>query len=534
MQLIQTDEPEIFMTEDEKILEKYNWLKPKFIKNGDDFQCVGCTIVPRRLRELLESWGFFRYYIDKKSRVLLRVQDGRVEIWDDEQLRDYFDTHLIRTMPDELPNGITRDMVENMFLSSQENLLKASLVNQLKHTGDVEFMEHQKDKAFFFYKNGFVEVTRNGYKLLPYTEAKKLIFKDNILTRDFSKMNPEEWKQYPWYKFVHNISQDADSKADRLKDMYTVIGYMLHQYFAGKLKAIMLLDSRGSSESPKGRGGKSLLGKGIGHMLNSNMRTDRIYLEVDGKNFDQSASTKYQLAELNTRIIHINDIEHRGKTAFKNTLMFNEILEGVTVKQMYAKPFIIPVKFLLSSNHTFRTDNDSTRDRFVEVQLSGYYSSAFSPDKEFKQWFFSDDWKPKDWAAFDNFMLYCVQQYFERGLVPPPGINLDQLKAIHGSSQNFIEFMEILRTEGRIYHGCSLVKKELKLEYLNLYPEDEFILRNDKMWNKFLRAYTFYHPFFEQYTEEKHTHFDAHDHRPSNGKQEQVRVFRYWWKEGNK
>lgn len=527
--------PGVYYTDEEKILQKYDWLKPITIKKGDDWVTQDCKINPRKLRELLEKWGFFRHYIDKKSRVLLRVQDGRVEIWDDEQLRDFFDKEMIREMPEELPNGITRDMVENKFLSSQENMLKTVLINQLKHTdGDVQFMEHERSKAYFYYKNGFVEVTPMGYKLKHYREATKLIFKDNILNREFKHMPSYEFEKYPWFKFLQNISNEKDSREDRLSGMMTVIGYLLHQYFAGKLKAILLLDSRGSSDSPKGRGGKSLLGKGIGHMVNANMRTDRTYLEIDGKTFDQTASTKYQMAELNTRIIHINDIEHRGKTAFKNTLMFNEILEGITVKQMYAKPFSIPVKFLLSSNHTFRTDNDSTRDRFVEVQLTGYYSSTFSPDKEFKQWFFSEDWKEKDWNAFDNFMLTCVQRYLQNGLCPPKGINLDQLKAIHNSSENFIEFMEALRLEvpSRIKNGVGLNKKELKEDFLRLFPEEEFLLKNDKVWNRYLRAYTYYHPFFEPYTDETKSKFDTTEHvnvTPHNSVQ--VRVFKYWFKE---
>ena len=182
---------------------------------------------------------------------------------------------------------------------------------------------------------------------------------------------------------------------------------------------------------------------------------------------------------------------------------------------------------MISANHTFNTESGSTRDRFEEIQLSDCYDEKFSPLDHFGKWFFSTDWTEEDWRAFDNTMLYCVQQYLRRGLTTPAPINLTQMKAVQQSSPEFIQFMEKLREEKEIYHGAEFVKSDLLSRFVNQYPEHAWLMNKQKSWLKWLRAYTHYHDFLEDWTEETNDKFDTMTRLTSGTV---VRVFRYHFK----
>ena len=508
-----------YKTETETLKDKYIWLTPivkettSKVKNSDgeydevtEKKLTDCSINSSKLRSLLEDSGFFNLEISG-SKFLLRLFEGSVEIWDEDKLKSYFDTEYIRNYPEKGIHDIPKEMLENKFLNSKENLLKDSIIKRLRPKDSINFLEHTAKAAYFPYLNGVVEVTATNIKLLKYSEAKGVVFKTNILPRNFTEKMKKDWERGNWSRFVKNISSGENGKS-RFDDFQTVIGYLLHKYFEKKLKAIIFLDSRGSGDNPKGRGGKTLLGKGLGYMLNAEMKTDKVYCEIDGKNLKREDKGKYQEAEINTSLIHLNDVEQRGQFAFKLESVYNDILEGMKVKKLYKDPFHIRTKMIISSNHTFNTESGSTKDRFLEVQLSGYYDENNSPYDEFGKWFFSSDWTESDWNDFDNMMLFCVQRFLEKGLKAPENINLYQLKAINESSTEFIEFMEAKRLAGEIYHNCAIDKGAYKIQFCALYPEHNWLMNKDKSWNKWLRAYTFYHPYFVRYTTDRHNEFD--------------------------
>ncbi len=529
-----------FKTETEKLIEKYSWLQPtrkkveKLIElpSGDGFEektewiVTGCYVNSSKLRHTLETLGFFNYEIGS-SRFLLRVVNGIVEIWDNEKLRNFFDAEYIRSYPKDGVHDIPKEMLENKFLNSPENLLKESIIKRLQAPKEVQFLEDNYNTLYFPYQNGIVKVTETGIKLIPYDQSPGLIFKNSILPRDYTEKMKKDWQKGNWYRFLRNIS-NGDNEADRIHDFQTVVGYLMHHYFERKLKAIIFLDSRGDAENPKGRGGKSLLGKGLGHMLNADMKTDKVYCEIDGKNFDSQKATKYQEAEINTALIHLNDVERRGTFAFRLESVFNDVLEGIKVRKLYQMPFHVRTKMMISANHTFNTESGSTKDRFMEVQLSSYYDENKSPYEEFGAWFFSSDWDSGDWADFDNCMLHCVQQYLQHGLVQPKNINLDSLKAVQESSQDFIDYMENLRADGIIHHDCEIDKAQTLIDFTRLYPEYEWLNNKKKVWNKWLRMYSYYHTYFVRCTS---NNLKQHDTQIRKSDGTKVRVFKYFFTE---
>ncbi|MCO5232864.1 MAG: hypothetical protein M9888_03880 [Chitinophagales bacterium] len=534
-----------FKTPTEKLLDKYSWLEPikkeidKKTENPSDGSIEitkeiivhDCKINSSKLRAKLEDSGFFNFKISGNI-YLLRLENGSVEIWTDEQMRSYFDLEYIRQFPDEGIKDITKELLENKFLNSKENLLKDSIIKRLQPKSEVKFLEHTQNKAYFPYQNGIVEVSKDDIKLIPYKDSNLIVFKNNILPRNYNHLFKRDWQSGNWYNFLANISKGNDTS--RFNDFSTVIGYLLHKYYERKLKAIIWMDSRGNANDPKGRGGKTLLGKGIGYMLNANMKIDKVYCEIDGKNFESKKATKYQEAEINTALIHLNDVEKFGEYKFNLTSIYNDVLEGIKVRKLYQSPFHVSTKLMISANHTFNTDSGSTRDRFLEIQLSGHYDENNSPYDEFKKWFFSSDWDDSDWSQYDNCMLFCVQNYFKLGLRTPENINLYALKAIEESDQDFIDYMDAKLASGALYHDCEFVKSDLLADFVAVYPEHNWLLNRLKSWNRWLRAYTMAHPFFVRCTSDNIDKFDTVSRQNGTSK----RVFKYYFTEeylkGNK
>lgn len=467
-----------------------------------------------KMRRRLESWGFFSQTIDK-TRFFFRMVDNIIEEVTDEQIRDFLDKK-IRNMPDVIDFGIKKEMVENKFLGGNENLLRKTIINRLRPNKEIIYLEDTVDKAYFFYQNCIVEVSQFGIKQIDYKDNDKVVFKGSILKRDYVPMQKEEFEKGIYYQLLQNIADGAiinkhtgTREHQRLEDFKTVVGYLLHKFFKRKLKCIWLLDSRGDAKSPKGRSGKGLILKGCMHMLNSDEQLDKVYVEIDGKELDQSKATKFEEAAINTKLIHLNDIE----AYFKVTGIFNAIVEGFKIRQMYKAPFLIKCKCAVSSNFVPKTDTDSVRDRFLEVQTTAYYTANYSPQDEFKKWFFSDEFTKEDWICFDNTQLHCVQQYLLNGLKKPTDINLESRKLQESTNTDFIDFMEWYEVEKMHGNEHIVFKEELKTEFLKMFPDHAKNLTTNKL-TYWVQNYTKYRKddkgnhVFEPYNDENKSRYD--------------------------
>ena len=212
----------------------------------------------------------------------------------------------------------------------------------------------------------------------------------------------------------------------------------MHNFTDCKLHAVILTDSRISNDDePNGRTGKTLWGRGLGHIMNADERTSRVFTEISGKDFRPDNKFKFSKASMDTQVIHVNDIYN--KYNIENS--FNDITEGIEVDKKNEKPFRIQPKFILSTNKTIKIDGESAKDRVIQFEFADYYSSTFSPEDEFKHWFFRD-WSEDQWCAFDLFMISCVHEYFMHGLIKPTEINLTLRTLRDHTSQDFINFME--------------------------------------------------------------------------------------------
>ena len=213
-----------------------------------------------------------------------------------------------------------------------------------------------------------------------------------------------------------------------------------------KLFAVILTDCKMSEDGePNGRTGKTLWGKGLGHMLNTDERGS-VFLEINGKDFSPKNKFKYEDANLDTQLIHINDIYNNYN--IENS--FNDITEGIKIDKKNEKPITIQPKLIFSSNKTIKIEGESAKDRVIQFEFSEHYNSEFNPSIEFgtkkkdgtvePHWFFTD-WDENEWLRFDYFMINCITKYFHKGLIRPKEINLSKRTLADHTSPEFINFM---------------------------------------------------------------------------------------------
>lgn len=473
-------------TETEILLKKYDFYSVNYkdIKSPEGEMSrypISIKINTVKFTDKIKEMGYCRYDINKIP-FLLKIKDNTAEVVDITNIQDEFMEYLAQ-MPDIMPGEESKEMVKNKVLDNLDKLFKKNLLYTIKNDSKIEFLEDTKDESFTFYKNCVVRVTKDGIDTLDYKKITKLVWKENILNRNFSIIKEVDLPKGNFYKFCRNVANGKEQKYDRLNALKSIIGYCLHKHYEGKLKAIVFTDSR-MSEKADGRSGKTMICQFIGHMMNASKVGDKIYCEINGKTFDKNSPTRYQEANINTKLINLNDVEHHGNFRFDMETIFNDITEGAKVKRLYCEPFIINVKYIITTNKTLKVDGGSAKDRVLEYELSDYYSEKFSPFQEFGQWFLRD-WNDLEFSYFDNFMLRSVQFYLKNGLQKPESINLEARKLKEQTAPEFIEFMDELGAK----KGMEIAKGDAYTEFTNQYIDFRGKLSQRK-FTDWLRQYT--------------------------------------------
>ena len=448
-----------------------------------------------KLVGLLKKMGFRRYDVGGQSHII-RIVDNVVEECKQKDVIDVFEAYIL-SFPENLPDGVMRDMLIAKIYSGLSTFFSPQILDRLVNEKPIEFNRHTKEAAFFYYQNGYVKVTSEKIELLPYNSLDKLIWKSQVLKRNFKLMQAEDFNQGNYAKFVNNISDNyfnekskQPNNPSRFKAFKTITGYLLHSYYIGKLKAVILTDSR-ISEEASGRSGKTLFMKSLGHILNVDENASSFH-ELNGKDFDLNDRFKYQGLKLDTKLVHINDV----KKHFDFKRLFNDITEGISCQQKNMKPFKVLAKMAISTNLTIRIHGDSAKDRSIEFEMADYYGAEFSPEDEFQQWFFRD-WDAKEWGRFDNFLLSCVQEYLKYGVLQPGTINLLTRKLQEETCIEFLKFMEDLAPKSK----QEFDRSNLHHRFKELNPDFSKLSR--RRFTDWLRIYGKFHVDIEDFEERR-------------------------------
>ena len=324
--------------------------------------------------------------------------------------------------------------LEAMFIKKGETLLlknKAIVIS----LPDCEFepLTDTKDKSFKCFKNGIVVIEADeDFKIIPYSEAKGLIWEEDIKSRNFEILNDEDIEKAIFAKFVRNITNNED----HFNSVCTAIGYLIHTYKdQRKPIAVIVNDENLIDEGkPEGGTGKGLLVKGISQIVEK--------ASYNGKNSDFSNNKfAYQNVEDSTRLMQIDDAPRN----FDFEALFSVLTDDFPIEKKHRAVKVIPYekspKFVITTNYTIKGDSSSFKRRRFDIFLNNYYHSGHTPADDFGDEFFHS-WDAKEWQLFDFFMLACLRSFLSLGLTPyeDEGLRLKMLK--NETSADFYELME--------------------------------------------------------------------------------------------
>lgn len=404
--------------------------------------------------ELLSHFGFTRYDVsDNNDYTFVRLEENIIQDVKKDEIIDFVEHYLEQKYDFEGAGLLYADaeMIRNKFYDGMRSYFSKDLFARMRLEQPIIINKDDKEHTYFYYENGFVAITADGWKLHPYEEMNGSVWNNQMLDRPFVNLYENLYSKEDDFDiselgvfadFVYRLSgayraetaTDATKKAEYFKRFYslcTIIGYVIHDFYQYKLKAILLTDSSLSDESD-GRTGKTLLGKLIGHI--------RSYCEINGKDFDANNKNKYEAAKLGTQVLHLNDVKNKGRYKFDFEDVFNDVTEGYTVDAKYMQPFKGMSKMILSTNKTLNISGGSQRDRIIQFEVSDFFNEKHSPADFYGHWLMLD-WKADEWQKFDNFMCYCASLHHSKGIIEPSTINLEMRVLKDHTCQEFIDFM---------------------------------------------------------------------------------------------
>ncbi len=483
------------------VLLKWFYAEGEKDDNGKVLRVKKLTINLYPFSRFLKKLGFYRFDKDRES-FTVRIQDNIVEVCLITNVIDAVLDYINDIPGNTVFNGsvkIKKEVLLNKLYAGLSTYFSENILNRCRKKGEFLFLEDTKDKAYFFFNNCIIEVNHNNINTIKYESVKdRYIWKDQILLRDFKQLKIKDFIDSPFSKFSSNVSnlnkEIKGSKYDeaRFQALQNIIGYSLHKYFQGKLKAVIFTDSTLSDE-PNGRTGKTLLSKAIGKVLNTDEQA-KTFVELNGKDFKFENPKRYQECDLDTRLVHINDAIRN----FRFELLFNDISEGIKAVHHYKAPFLVNAKIIISTNRTIKIPGNSGKDRCVEFEMSNHYGINHSPEKEFGHWFFRD-WNKTQWLQFDNFMVFCVKQYLENGLTSPKSINLNKRKLNEETAREFVLFMdEYLEKDKNERHD----KSDIYETFIEQFPDFNKSL-TQRTFTTWCRKYVIYDKKYLEAKEER-------------------------------
>lgn len=477
----------------------------------------GIKVDTLKFVQLLGSFGFTRYAGDTESKdgyTFVRLLENVISEVTREEIIDYIENFISKEYDFEAAGCefVDSDLLINTFYDNIKKYFSKDLFARVRNANPIIINRDTETECFLYFKNGFVRITKEGHDLLPFDKMEGSVWQKQMLDRNFTKVELElqgteegiDWEnsfttERPLGDYADFVWRISGQKQQRFLSLCSILGYLMHDYYSYKLKCIFLTDST-VSENSEGRTGKTLAMQMLGNA--------RSYCEINGKQFNPEDERKYQLADRSTQILHINDVNHKGRYKFDFESLFNDITEGYYVRKMFMSPFHQLSKMVVSSNKSINIQGASMRDRIVEFEMSAFFGEHRSPAQYYGKWM-GKGWTESDWTLFDNFLCFCVRCFFTHGLIQPETINLEARKLLDGTCREFVEFMgdikEELKSKGTPWQGYvsestmfettidirsfEFDKNKLFNQFISVYPDWKSNHLTQKRFTAWLRMY---------------------------------------------
>jgi hypothetical protein len=385
--------------------------------------------------DYLEEAGF-RIVKHGDALSLVRIQGNIISKETPEDIKRFVLNQVTSYESQEVKNYLIRN--RRFFTSDYLNALKQE---------EPVVIRDVKDKAYFFYENGVVEVTARAISQpVPYEEFGKLVWSHNIQKRKFSADVNELCAQSVFLKFIQRLT---NNNSERLVYMSSLLGYALHNYrTTANTKAIIFNDET-VTEQPEGGSGKSLLAIALGYM--------RTLVKNDGKTFSPKKSFEWSDIDEGTDIVLLDDTSK----GFPFEDLFSAITLGFKVEKKGVDKYHLPIEkspiLIITTNSLIGGYGGSFKRRQYSIDINQYFNHNNTPIDEYGHTFFSD-WDYEEWARFDALMLCFVQHYLANGVMECPEQEREKKEAIRATSTSFYEWFVEVKDDLINYNNTNTAK----------------------------------------------------------------------------
>jgi hypothetical protein len=359
-----------------------------------------------RLIDFLHTHGGFSlYYYNKNSTIyrIVQCKDGFLREASSEYMKKFI-IDYIDSLPNSFDGGITPEDLKGLVLKNHEKLFSDKLMEFLPR-GEYDLLKDEVDIAYFPFRNGVIKITKDGVRLLNYSEVGRVVWRTQVIDFDIRVDDNVDEKNVEYKDFVYCIS---GQEQDKFGFAVTVIGYLLHKYKDPAKPYCIILAEENDNENKGGGTGKGIFLTAISKLVN----TER----VDGKNFKLDKNFAFQRVGLDTRLIAIEDT--RKNVDFEG--FYSIITEGVTVEKKNKDELYIPYrdspKIVFTTNYTISNTGAHARRRQKTFEFAPFFGAEKTPVDHFGHNLF-DDWDTEEWNLFYNFMFQCCSLYLAGGIL---------------------------------------------------------------------------------------------------------------------
>lgn len=388
----------------------------------------------------LEQNGFKKTYIeDSHIPSFVKVKSNVVEETSTKKIKDFVMTYL-----DEKKERKPWNLLSKATSYFSENYL------DMIDTIELMMLRDTRNKSYIAFRNGILEVSKDSLKLLDYIDIDGYIWKSHIIDRDFeiSEKTDNDYK-----KFIYNIS------GRNPKALEATLGYLICTYKNKINNKAVIFNDETISDNPEGGTGKGLIVQGVKQIRRTSI--------LDGKTFDDKKSFPYQTVSKDTQVLVFDDVKKNWDFESK----FSLVTEGMTLERKNKDAIKLSVedspKMVISTNYVIRGAGNSHDRRRHEIEIAQYYGYNKTPFDDFGKQLF-DEWDEKEFLAFDNYMVKCLQLYLSEGLIPQENAkNIETRKFIAETNKEFFEWAN----DGNIPIGTRIYRNEKYNEFITDYPD---------------------------------------------------------------
>ena len=323
--------------------------------------------------------------------------------------------------------------IRETYFKNSNNIFNAVWLQHLQIHNDPIFKDTATE-MYFFFKNGIVTVSKDEIKTDDWKSVSGYcIWEDQVIQHNFNYV--ENTTASHFYKFLNNVT---NSDPNRLKTMYTGIGYLLHHHFReSEGQAVVFYDETITDTSkPMGGSGKGLIVNAIKQVKNVS--------KVDGKHLDSGNRFRWEMIKPSTQVVWIDDI----KPDFDFGMLHSNLTDGWTVERKHLSQFLIEPKdspkTVICSNSIIKGGGTTNQRRQFTIELSDFYSRQIikGNEKPIEQthgciFFSNSDWDSNEWDMFFSFMMNCAGDYLNKGLISFSGVNIELNRFRQATDEDF-------------------------------------------------------------------------------------------------